>query len=204
MHVSPVAYRSNPQAFDVREKSYESAPQVAFTGSERPSYGSLSWGKRIIAGTMLGCATLFGAGTVMGQNTTKTDTDSSVDNKITAKPVVFAQQAFGIDGGSKNLTVAAINTKGNKEGYNAILCMLYSHSNETTTKWWVACLTEPAEGSRMGPRVVLAKLGDKAADPLSIYDTNVVKYVRGLIEDIRNLSGADIRKAGGKKKAQSE
>jgi hypothetical protein len=56
-------------------------------------------------------------------------------------------------------------------------------------------LTEPIEGSSRTPWVALAKLGDNEAKPLAIFDEKVVAYVRGLIEDARNLSPADIRKA---------
>jgi hypothetical protein len=195
MHISPISYRNNPQAFEVQEKLQETAPQVAFTGSERPPHGSLSWGRRIVAATMLGLATLFGAGTVMGQNTTKTDSTLLAENKPSTKPVVFVQESFDI-GKDQKLTVAAINTKGDKSGFNAILANLYDYTDLKSTKWWVTSLTEPAEGSHLKPWVCFAKLGDNNAKPLLVDDANVVKYVRGLIEDTRNLSPADIRKAG--------
>jgi hypothetical protein len=126
---------------------------------------------------------------------------TTADTTKKAKPIIFAQQAFGIDGGSKQLKVAAVNTKGDTSGFNFILCNLFNYSDETSSKWWVTSLTEPAEGSHLRPWVVLAKLGESGKST-SIDDVNFVAYVRGLIEDTRNLSPADIRKAGDKPKKE--
>jgi hypothetical protein len=131
MQVSPISsYRINSQTFEANEKPY--MPQVAFTGSERPPHGSASWGKRVVAGIMLGLVTLFG-GSAMAQ-TAKADTALVAENKTTAKPIIFAQQAFGINGGSKELKVAAVNTKGDASGFNFILCNLIDYVDNTSSK----------------------------------------------------------------------
>jgi hypothetical protein len=194
MQVSPISsYRINSQTFEANEKPY--MPQVAFTGSERPPHGSASWGKRVVAGIMLSLVTLFGGSAMAQTATNTTQTTAVAENKATAKPIVFAQEAFYIDEGSKQLKVAAVNTKGDTSGFNFILGNLLDYSDEKSTKWWVAGVTTPAEGSRLNPWVCFAKLGDSEAKPLLIDDVNVVAYVTKLLNDARNLTGAEVKQA---------
>ena len=110
------------------------------------------------------------------------------------KPIVFAQESFGIDGGSRKLTIAAVNTKGEASGYNFILGNLYDYTDRQTTKWWVTGVLELDEGSHRKPWVVLAKLGEGGAKPLSVDAELVVKYVTELVNDARNLTGVKINK----------
>jgi len=147
-----------------------------------------SWLKSIVTATMLGIATIFGFNATAQTATPVAGAQSTTT--IFFKDLV---QTFSIDEGSKKLTFAPANTKSDTIGFNVIFCNLYDYFDEKTTKWWVAGVTGSDDGLREW--VALAKLGDNEAKPILIYDTKVVKYVKSLLNDPRNLTVAEFTKA---------
>ena len=108
----------------------------------------------------------------------------------------FDRKIFSVFNHTKKLDVAAVSTNGNKDGYNLILANLINNSDNKTTGYFITCVVEPAEGSRLlSTWVSLAELGKKEIKPFNIFEPDVVKYVKGLIEDARHLSPAKIIKA---------
>jgi len=145
-----------------------------------------SWLKSIVIATMLGTATIFGFNATAQIATHVGGVEQSKGTYVFRD----LAQTFSIDEGSKKLQVAPVNTKGDTVGYNSIRVNIYDYFDEKTTKWWVAGVTGSDDGLREW--VALAKLGDNEAKPLRIYDSKVVKYVKSLLNDARNLTGAEV------------
>ena len=103
----------------------------------------------------------------------------SADDKVI--PALFAKQSFGIDGGSRELTLLAVNTEGNKSSFNVIVANLYDYQKEQTTKWWVTGFTEPIENRDIG--VILGEWSKTPTKkPLIVEEKSVVAYVEKLSE----------------------
>jgi hypothetical protein len=154
--------------------------------------------KAFMLGT-LGLTTLVVAPQVSAQTTAQAGTTPVVLTKDTTakKPYVFKDltKNFSIDNGSKNLTVAVANMQGDTTNYNSIRVNIYDHLTEKSSKWWVAGIVEPAEDMHRTPWVALGNLSDPEGKPLTIFAEDVVKYVKILLEDARNLSGAEVKRA---------
>jgi hypothetical protein len=127
----------------------------------------------------------------IGQDSSSNDVETRHNRGL----IVFSQAEFFISKDQK-LSLYAINTKNDTMGFNAILGKFYDYAEAKSSKWWVAGVTEPADGSHLKPWVCLAKLGEDGAKPFLVDDPETVKYVTKLLNDVRNLTGAEVRKAG--------
>jgi hypothetical protein len=181
MHISPISsYRSNPYN------------KQTFTG--------IGLKTALLLGT-IGAVSLVAAPKIMAQTATpvsNTTTTEVVENATKKKPYVFKDltREFFISKDEK-LTIGAANMKGDTIGYDFIRVNIYDYLSQKTTQWWLVGLTEPASDMHRTPWITLAKLGEKDAKPLGIFDEKVVSYVLTLLEDSRNLTGAKVVKAAG-------
>jgi len=205
-------YKSNPQALDKKKPyvlAYRNSPQT-FTSNESLIMCRRVFLRKAVVGVVLGAAALVGIPNV-AQTPAKTNqvTSASVAENKETKPYVFKDltQNFGIDGGSKELTVAFANMEGHTNGFDQIRVKIYDYNVEKTTMWWVGKLLEPPDSALWRKCVLLFDMDllkgiDNNIKPLAIDENSFVTYVEKLLNDVKNLTGIKPEKVKYKQNAE--